>query len=171
MYLKCRLLNSSAANNCLTLLTDFSINANCVNPDQTAPWAVWSGFTLFFIAAFSNILWTRGVFNINIFQSCWDFSRFWTSTKQRMMCLAQGQNKEAPVKLEPVTLRYQAEYSTTELHIQLLKIDIKFEITPYPICRCKTTRKYKIWNLRNFDFAQVSYLVHYLRDCNSKLEL
>ena len=51
------------------------------------------------------------------------------------MCLAQGQNKVAPVRLEPVTLRYQAENSTTELRIQLLKIDMKFEMAPYPICR------------------------------------
>ena len=34
---KIRLLNSSAANNCLTLLTNLSIEANKVGPDQTAP--------------------------------------------------------------------------------------------------------------------------------------
>ena len=34
---KCRLLKSSAANNCLTLLSNFSIKANSVDPDQTAP--------------------------------------------------------------------------------------------------------------------------------------
>ena len=32
-----RLLNSSAANNCLTLLTYLSLEANRVDPDQTAP--------------------------------------------------------------------------------------------------------------------------------------
>ena len=34
---KCHLLKSSAANNCLTLLTNLSIEANSVVPDQTAP--------------------------------------------------------------------------------------------------------------------------------------
>ena len=34
---KCCLLKSSAANNCLTLLTNLSIEANRVDPDQTAP--------------------------------------------------------------------------------------------------------------------------------------
>ena len=34
---KLRLLKSSAANNCLTLLTNLSIEANMVDPDQTAP--------------------------------------------------------------------------------------------------------------------------------------
>ena len=34
---KLRLLKSSAANNCLTLLTNLSIEANTVDPDQTAP--------------------------------------------------------------------------------------------------------------------------------------
>ena len=38
MHLKnLRLLKSSAANNCLTLLTNSSIEANRVDPDQTAP--------------------------------------------------------------------------------------------------------------------------------------
>ena len=35
---KCRLLKSSAANNCLTLLTNLSIEANRVDPDQTLIW-------------------------------------------------------------------------------------------------------------------------------------
>ena len=43
--------------------------------------------------------------------------------------------KVAPVMLEPVALQYQAENSNTELHIQSLKIDLKFEMTPYLICR------------------------------------
>ena len=34
---KLNLLKSSAANNCLTLLTNLSIEANRVGPDQTAP--------------------------------------------------------------------------------------------------------------------------------------
>ena len=34
---KLRLLKSSAANNCLTLLTNSSIEANRVDPGQTAP--------------------------------------------------------------------------------------------------------------------------------------
>ena len=47
---KWRPLKSSAANNCLTLLTNLSIEANRVDPDQTAPiGAVWSGSTLFVI--------------------------------------------------------------------------------------------------------------------------
>ena len=38
MHLKNRLLKSPAANNnCLTLLTNISIEANCVDPDQIAP--------------------------------------------------------------------------------------------------------------------------------------
>ena len=46
------LLKSSAANNCLTLLTNLSIEANRVVPDQTAPiGAVKSGSTLFVIVA------------------------------------------------------------------------------------------------------------------------
>ena len=46
------LLKSSAANNCLTLLTHLSIEANRVDPDHTAPiGAVWSGSTLFVIEA------------------------------------------------------------------------------------------------------------------------
>ena len=56
------LLKSSAANNCLTLLTKLSIDANRVDTDQTAPkgadpdqtapkGAVWSGSTLFVIEA------------------------------------------------------------------------------------------------------------------------
>ena len=36
MHLKNRLLKSSAANNCLTLLTNISIEANSLDPDQTA---------------------------------------------------------------------------------------------------------------------------------------
>ena len=49
---KCLLLKSSAANNCLTLLTHLIIEANRVDPDQTAPiGAVWSGSTLFVIEA------------------------------------------------------------------------------------------------------------------------
>ena len=34
---KLPLLKSSAANNCLTFLTNLSIEANRVDPDQTAP--------------------------------------------------------------------------------------------------------------------------------------
>ena len=34
---KLRLMKSSAANNCLTLLTNSSVEANRVDPDQTAP--------------------------------------------------------------------------------------------------------------------------------------
>ena len=34
---KRRLLKSSAASNCLTLLTNLSLEANRVDPDQTAP--------------------------------------------------------------------------------------------------------------------------------------
>ena len=46
------LLKSSAAKNSLTLLTNLSIEANRVDPDQTAPLgAVWSGSLLFVIAA------------------------------------------------------------------------------------------------------------------------
>ena len=49
---KWRLLKSSAANNCQTLLSNLSIEANRVDPDQTAPIeAVWSGSTLFVIEA------------------------------------------------------------------------------------------------------------------------
>ena len=49
---KLRLPKSSAANNCLTLLTNLSIEANKVDPDQTAPrGAVRSGSTLFVIEA------------------------------------------------------------------------------------------------------------------------
>ena len=49
-HLECRLLKSSTANNCLTLLTNLSIEANSVDPDQTAPiGAVGSGSTLFVI--------------------------------------------------------------------------------------------------------------------------
>ena len=49
---KWRLLKSSAANSCLTLLTNLSIEASKVDPEQTAPiGAVWSGSTLFAIEA------------------------------------------------------------------------------------------------------------------------
>ena len=34
---KLRLLKLSAANNCLTLLTNLSIEANSMDPEQTAP--------------------------------------------------------------------------------------------------------------------------------------
>ena len=45
---KWRLLKSSAANNCITLLTNLSIETNRVDSDHTAPkGAVWSGSTLF----------------------------------------------------------------------------------------------------------------------------
>ena len=48
--LYCRLLKSSAANNCLALLTYLSIEANSVDPEQTAHiGAVWSGSRLFSI--------------------------------------------------------------------------------------------------------------------------
>ena len=44
------LLKLSAANNCLTLLTNLNIEANRLDPDQTALiGAVWSGSTLFVI--------------------------------------------------------------------------------------------------------------------------
>ena len=57
---KNRLLKSSAANNCLTLLTNISIEANSVDPDQTAPiGAVWSGFALFVIEASLTFQQTR----------------------------------------------------------------------------------------------------------------
>ena len=39
----------------------------------------------------------------------------WTSTKQRIKCLAQGQNTVPLVSLEPVTLQSQIQHSTTEL--------------------------------------------------------
>ena len=46
------LLWKYAANTCLTLVTDFSIEANSVDPDQTAPkGAVWSRSTLLVIEA------------------------------------------------------------------------------------------------------------------------
>ena len=49
---KCHLLKLSAANNCLTLLVNLSIQAKSVDPEQTAPiGAVWSGSTLFAIEA------------------------------------------------------------------------------------------------------------------------
>ena len=49
---KWRLQKSSAAKNCLTLLTNLGIEANSVDPDQIAPiGAVWSGSTLFVIEA------------------------------------------------------------------------------------------------------------------------
>ena len=52
---KWRLLKSSAANNCLTVLTNLSIEANRVDPDQTAPiGAVWSGSKLFVMEAFEH---------------------------------------------------------------------------------------------------------------------
>ena len=38
----------------------------------------------------------------------------WTSTKQGLMCLAQGHNTVTPVRLEPLTPRSQVKYSTTE---------------------------------------------------------
>ena len=48
MHLKCCLLESSAANIYLTLLTTVSVEGNSVDPDQTAPTgAVESGSTLF----------------------------------------------------------------------------------------------------------------------------
>ena len=37
MHLKFNLLKSSAATNCITLLTNLSIEANSVGPDQAAP--------------------------------------------------------------------------------------------------------------------------------------
>ena len=52
MHLENDMLKLSAANNCLTLLTNSSIEANRVDPDQTAPiGAVRSGSTLFVIEA------------------------------------------------------------------------------------------------------------------------
>ena len=38
----------------------------------------------------------------------------WTSTKQGLMCLAQGHNTVTPVMLEPVPLRFRVNHSTTE---------------------------------------------------------
>ena len=49
---KCHLLKSSAANNCQTLMTYLSIEANSVDQKQTAPiGTVWSRSTLFVIEA------------------------------------------------------------------------------------------------------------------------
>ena len=49
---KCRLLKSSAANNYPYITDELSIEANSVDPEQTAPiGAVWSGSTLFAIEA------------------------------------------------------------------------------------------------------------------------
>ena len=50
----------SAANKCLTLLANLSIEANRVDPDQTVPLgAVWSGSTLFVIEASKTFQQTR----------------------------------------------------------------------------------------------------------------
>ena len=38
----------------------------------------------------------------------------WTSTKQRLMCLAQGHNTLTPVRLEPTALLPRVKHSTTE---------------------------------------------------------
>ena len=38
----------------------------------------------------------------------------WTSTKQGLMCLAQGHNAVTPVRLEPTALRSSVKNSTTE---------------------------------------------------------
>ena len=52
MHLKMLSAEVSAANNCLTLLTNIRIEANRVDPDQTAPiGAVCYGSTLFGIVA------------------------------------------------------------------------------------------------------------------------
>ena len=39
------------------------------------------------------------------------------STKQGLMCLAQGHNAVTPVRLEPAALRFRVKHSTTELPI------------------------------------------------------
>ena len=52
MHLKCGLLKSSAAKKLLNLIDELSIEANRVDPEQTAPiGAVWSVSTLFAIEA------------------------------------------------------------------------------------------------------------------------
>ena len=38
----------------------------------------------------------------------------WTSSKQGLMCLAQGHNAVMPVRLEPATLQSRVKHSTTE---------------------------------------------------------
>ena len=38
----------------------------------------------------------------------------WTSSKERIKCLAQGHNTMPPVRLEPPTLRSWVQHSTTE---------------------------------------------------------
>ena len=45
----------------------------------------------------------------------------WTSTKQRLMCLAQGHNTLMPVRLEPVTPQSLVKLSTTEPLCSLIK--------------------------------------------------
>ena len=53
-------MKSSAANNCLTLLTNLSIEPNRVDPDKTAPTgAVRSGTILFVIEASVTFQQTR----------------------------------------------------------------------------------------------------------------
>ena len=37
-----------------------------------------------------------------------------TSTKQGLMCLAQGHNARTPVRLNPATTRSRVKHSTTE---------------------------------------------------------
>ena len=50
--LKCRLLKSSAAKKLPNITDELSIEANSVDPEQTAPiGAAWSGSTLFAIKA------------------------------------------------------------------------------------------------------------------------
>ena len=78
---KCRLLKSSAANNCQTLMMNLSIEANSVDPEQTAPiGAVWSGSSLFVIEASYTFQQTRKADDF-----CCDW-HFRISTQVHMCC-------------------------------------------------------------------------------------
>ena len=45
----------------------------------------------------------------------------WTSTKQGLLCLAQGHNALTPVRLQPATPRSRYKHSTTKLSLPTIK--------------------------------------------------
>ena len=73
----------------------------------TKIWNFWNKIDFFFY-----LILNIPVNNFSV-MSIWVFLG-WTSTKQGLICLAQGHNTVTPVRLEPRTLRSRVNHSTTE---------------------------------------------------------
>ena len=74
----------------------------------------------------------------------------WTSTKQGVMCLAQGHNTVTPVRLKPGASRSWVKHSTTDPQCSYIRIGL---IRLYPFCQFNTwlgnSHQFIKWNHTN----------------------